>query len=489
MQKGILLLVLMLSYSVTATEYIIKTKPGKFVAFGLMQGMSVEDTHEVGRLTKVDIVDPSMLEELRNMDHIEYVVENIKMRSFRAPMSLLALRQQWHLATVNAEKAWKVAKNKGSKSVKVAVIDTGVDYDHESLAPNMLPGYDFHENDNDPNDIPAGQNPGHGTHCAGIVGATGVVDGGVIGISPTVSIIPLRFLGANGSGDLMNAVKAIDYAIKEGAKIISASWGAEVSRSQAQPVLDAVKRADDAGVIFIAAAGNSNKNNDSSEFYPTNAGFPNTISVAASDQSDKRANFSNYGEANVHVSAPGVGIMSTTANNRYAALSGTSMATPLVSGLVALMAAQDSDITGAQARAVIQATGKQTKVPVACNCRVDAEAAVKAVLEKKLTVVPAAASLGVGESTKFAGYNNKGDVTFSVSDANIAEIAADGTLKAKAKGVVKVSIKDIDGRTATSLNIRVGQKTSAPGGGSCPFGNPAICQAICQINPSAPFCK
>lgn len=112
------------------------------------------------------------------------------MKAFSAPIEIEALKEQWAISKVQAEKAWTRAGNKGSKKIVVAVIDTGVDYKHKSLASNMMAGYDFKDKDNDPMDKTSQQNPGHGTHCAGIVGANGLVDGGIVGMSPDVTIMP-----------------------------------------------------------------------------------------------------------------------------------------------------------------------------------------------------------------------------------------------------------------------------------------------------------
>jgi thermitase len=440
------------------------------------------------------------LARLMSDPNVEYVVPNIKLRAFTAPVDTKALKEQWANKKVNAEQAWKRAGNKGKRSVVVAVIDTGVDYRHESLAANMVAGYDFRENDADPYDKTSAQNPGHGTHCAGSIGGSGLVEGGIEGLSPEVSLMPLRFLGEDGSGDLNAGIKAIDYAIEKGAKIISASWGATVKRSQAMPLVEAVKRADDAGVIFVVAAANDGRNNDRTEVYPANAGFPNTISVAASGPNDEKASFSNYGTKTVHLAAPGVGIMSTLPENKYGNLSGTSMATPLVSGLVALLVAQQPDLTGAQARALLQLTGAKTQIEVACNCRVDAFAAVDTLLSKKMFITPAAATLAKGETMKFTGTNGQPPFQFTVSNSAVGTIANDGLFTAAGNGQTTVTVTDAKGSVSTSLAINVVDATTAPpddggggggggGGGDCPFGSPEVCDILCQIQPQLPFCQ
>jgi thermitase len=362
-------------------------------------------------------------------------------------------------------------------------------------------------------------NPGHGTHCSGIIGATGLIENGTVGISPEVSIMPLRFIGPDGSGDLNSAIKAIDYAISKKVRVISSSWGAAVDRSSAQPLVDAVKRADDAGIAFVVAAANDGKSNDETEVYPANAGFGNTISVAASDDQDAKPKWSNYGQRTVHVASPGLNIMSTLPNNRYGNLSGTSMATPLVAGLTAFLLAQDPSLTGAQVRALLQHTGAKVDIETACHCRIDAMTAVDTLLNKKMFIVPAAATLGPQGSVRFSTKNAKGNVTYTVANAAVGTIAADGAFTAKSAGDTTVTATDASGAQSTTLRITVGALGeqdppaggSAPqppgdgggqpplpqppggggggGGGACPIGDAAQCQALCQIMPDLPFCS
>lgn len=345
------------------------------------------------------------------------------------------------------------------------------------------------------------QNPGHGTHCAGIIGATGTVDGGTIGISPELSIMPLRFLDENGSGDLNDGIKAIDYAIEHHVQIISASWGATVSRSQAQPLIDAIKRADDKGIIFIAAAANDGKNNDKTEVYPANSGLPNTITVAASGSGDAKPSWSNYGKASVHVAAPGENIMSTLPGNKYGNLSGTSMATPLVAGMVAFLKAQDASLTGAQARALLQTTGAKVSIETACNCRVDAFAAVDTLMSKKMWMVPAATTLAKGETVNVQVMNAAGNMTFTSSNPSVISVAANGQVRAEADGTAVITAKDDKGNSVSSLDYNVGKSATPPddggggggggggGDGSCPIGDQALCDIICGISPDLPFCQ
>lgn len=263
-------------------------------------------------------------------------------------------------ADLDALNAW--ANTKGSEEVVVAVLDTGVDYKHADLMGNMwvrpanlpryfddelgefndLNGFDGTDGLSDPMD-----DNGHGTHCAGIIGAEGDNGIGVSGINQKVQIMPLKFLGRGGSGSTEDAIAAINYAIerkKDGVslRIISASWG---STARSQALEDVIKAAGDAGILFIAAAGNDGTNNDARPHFPSNYDLPNVISVAALDRNNKLASFSNFGVKTVHIAAPGKEIVSTWLGDNYREASGTSMATPYVSGVAALIIASDPTIS------------------------------------------------------------------------------------------------------------------------------------------------
>ncbi|MBX2995668.1 MAG: S8 family serine peptidase [Bdellovibrionaceae bacterium] len=487
-----------------AAEYLVKYRSPWALQSMNFNGLNVMDNHPAGQLFKVDIPSHQKVATLVRLladSNIEYVVPNARLHTFDAPFDAQALKDQYAIKKVKAEEAWTKAGNKGSKNITVAVIDTGVDYRHKNLAPNMVPGYDFARNDNDPMDQTSSQNPGHGTHCAGIVGATGLVDGGIVGLAPGVSIMPIRFLDENGSGDLNNGVKAIDFAIEKKVQVISASWGAAIPRSQAGPILEAIGRAEKAGIIFIAAAANDGKNNDSYEVYPANAGLSNVITVAASNSSDSKPSWSNYGRAKVSLSSPGDAIMSTLPGDKYGNLSGTSMATPLVSGLVGFLLSQDPTITPENMKALLQSTGVKVGIQTACDCRVDALAAVETIMSKKLFVSPNAATMGTSDKVKFTGVYGTAPYKFASSNAAVASIDANGELTGVSEGETTVTVTDAAGATATSYKIYVGKPSSNPppgepgqpgqpgNPGDCPLGDPAICQIICQIQPDLPFCS
>ena len=263
-------------------------------------------------------------------------------------------------ADIDAPTAWDITT--GSDQVVVAVIDTGVDYNHADLAGNMwvnageianngvdddgngmvddVYGYDFFNNDGDPKD-----DHFHGTHCAGTIGAVGNDGSGVAGVNWTVRLMAVKFLGASGSGNTAGAISAIQYAMNNGAQVMSNSWGGS---GYSQALQDVILAAYDAGITFVAAAGNNGNDN---LVYP--AAYDRVIAVSATDHNDVKAGFSSFG-AFVDIAAPGVSIYSTTLNGSYGYASGTSMATPHVSGVAALLKAQDPSLTPEQVEYLLE---------------------------------------------------------------------------------------------------------------------------------------
>ncbi|HSD45217.1 MAG TPA: S8 family peptidase [Pyrinomonadaceae bacterium] len=263
-------------------------------------------------------------------------------------------------ADISAMSAWTTTI--GSDKVVVAVLDSGVDYMHEDLAPNMWKrpasvaayhdeelgtiddedGFNAIDNAADPMD-----ENGHGTHCAGIIGAEGGNDIGITGVNWKVRIMPLKFMNAGGYGTTKDAVEAINYVIdrkKAGVnvRIISASWG---STQRSRALEDVIRKAYENDILFVAASGNASTNNDRSPHFPSSYNVPNVISVAALDRNDQLAKFSNFGVKSVAIAAPGVDILSTWLGNQYEEKSGTSMATPVVSGVAALVVSKNPRIS------------------------------------------------------------------------------------------------------------------------------------------------
>ena len=267
-------------------------------------------------------------------------------------------------ADMDAPEAWNTTR--GNTDTVVAVIDEGVDINHPDLKNNIwtnpgetagdridndrngyvddVNGWDFYNNDASVYDPVSGRGDEHGTHVAGTIAAEGNNSVGVVGVNWQARIMPLKFLGPTG-GYTSDAVEALNYAVNKGVKISNNSWGGG-GRSQA--LQDAISRADAAGHLFVAAAGNEGVNNDSTPHYPSNYTNPNVISVAATNNQDALADFSNYGATSVDLSAPGVNIYSTLPGNTYGAYSGTSMATPHVAGVAALLRSRNPSADDAQ---------------------------------------------------------------------------------------------------------------------------------------------
>jgi subtilisin family serine protease len=301
--------------------------------------------------------------------NVEYAEPNYIIHAYTNIPNDTYFGQQWALrnigqfaagtpgADIKAADAWDISTVTGAT---IAVLDTGIDYDHQDLVGNIwqntgetncangidddgngyiddCKGWNFVNNNNDPMD-----DNGHGTHVTGIAGAVGNNNTGISGVLWTARLMPVKILDESGYGTIENEILGIDYAVQNGAKIINASYGgSEYSQSEYSAVSDACN----AGVLLIAAAGNGGDdmigdNNDLTPEYPASHDLPNIISVAATDQNDVRAPFSNFGIKTVHVAAPGVYILSTIPQNLYTDKdfnSGTSMAAPHVSGLAGLL--------------------------------------------------------------------------------------------------------------------------------------------------------
>lgn len=276
------------------------------------------------------------------------------------------LNRLYGLGRIGARDAWKTSS--GGTNVIVANIDTGVDYNHPDLVNNVwrngaeipgdkidndgngyvddVSGWDFKNRDNKPFD-----DNQHGTHTAGTIAATGRNGIGIAGVAHTARVMSLKFLGGSrGSGTSEDAILAIRYAATNGAQIMSNSWGGG-GRSQA--LFDAIKAANEKGILFVAAAGNSKRDNDSKPSYPAAYDLPNVLAVAATDESDRLATFSNFGVKSVHIAAPGVKIYSTIPGGKYAAFSGTSMACPHVAGAAVVLKAAYPNLKAVELKSVL----------------------------------------------------------------------------------------------------------------------------------------
>lgn len=332
---------------------------------------------------------------LRKDSRVAYAVPDAWRSTLGGPAPDPLLGQQWGMDNVgqavdgqagglrgidvHAQDAWQIA-GKGSARVIVAVLDDGVDTAHADLRGSIwtnakeIPGNGIDDDHNGCVDDVHGCNvltgtgavylPGdggeHGTHVAGIIAATADNGIGGAGVAPGVTILPVKFLGASGGYD-SDAIAAIGYAQRMGARIVNASWGASAALDSqaADPALrDAIASS---GMLFVAAAGNDGVSDDNpaQASYPAAFSLPNLISVAAVDRTGQLAPYSNYGVASVDLAAPGDQILSTVppaGANGYGYLSGTSMAAPFVTGTAALVLSEHPTDTPEQVKQVVLAS-------------------------------------------------------------------------------------------------------------------------------------
>jgi len=373
------------THTLTAPEVLVKFKPG--VSESTIRAITerfhdrVEDSIEaVPGLDAIDDLDDADAVQTaaayQALPEVEYAEPNyeISIDDFESnPVTPSDPRfsDQWALANdgqrggtrgadISATTAWSVTT--GDDDVVIAVLDSGVDYTHSDLEHNIwqrpdnvpeyvddstgpiqdLQGYNAIMNNADPMD-----ENGHGTHCAGIIGAEGGNDIGITGVNWKVRIMPLKFMNRGGFGTTKDAIEAINYVIDRknngvNVRVISASWG---STNRSQALGDVIKKAGEAGILFVAAAGNASTDNDRHPHYPSSYDLPNVISVAALDRNDQLASFSNWGAKHVAIAAPGVEILSTWLGDEYKESSGTSMATPVVAGVAALIVAKEPRIS------------------------------------------------------------------------------------------------------------------------------------------------
>ncbi len=345
-----------------AGRVIVRFKPGATAAakgrartavvghtrlrFGLVPGLELVDT---------DLPVAEAVQRLERLPGVEYAEPDQVISASLTPNDP-GLPLQWGFdqpgdADIDAKAAWNTTT--GDPGVVVAVIDSGMQLDHGDLAGNLwtnpgeiagngidddddgyiddVHGWDFVQDDNQPND-----DYGHGTHVAGTLAAVGNNGIGVVGVAFSSRIMPLRILDGNGQGYLSDAVRAIDFATRHGVRISNNSWG--YTGAVSQPLYDAIQAAGAAGQLVVVAAGNSSADIDAIPNYPAAYDLPNIVSVAATTEDDGLAVFSNYGAARVDVAAPGEHILSTVPGG-YGYADGTSMASPHVAGVAALLLA------------------------------------------------------------------------------------------------------------------------------------------------------
>lgn len=305
-------------------------------------------TYEIEVKNSINV--DELLNNLNKNNNIEYA-------EIDQPLMLYAdfndprFNELYGLKNMQCEKAWDISQG---ENIIVAVIDSGVDYNHPDIRANMWRdengkyGYDFSKDDDNPMDDFSPIGDGHGTHVAGTIAAVANNETGIIGVAPKVKIMVLKIF-PNASDSI--AAKALTYAVEHGAKIINNSWGPISPRDSISNTLKvALDNAYEKGAIVVFAAGN---NNDNINNYPP-ANYKKVISVSAVDENDEKASYSNYGDV-IDIAAPGSGILSLKARSEeYIIKNGTSMAAPHVSGLIALMLAKKPSLTFEEVRTIIK---------------------------------------------------------------------------------------------------------------------------------------
>ncbi len=338
-------------------------------------GVSIVRIHRKGRDVR------AVAKELLASGVVERAELDVRMHASATVPNDPLFPETWGLsqangADIDAPEAWDYAT--GASRVVVGVIDTGVDYDHPDLAANVwnnpgelangldddgngwvddLHGVDCANDDGDPMDDDA-----HGTHVSGTIAASGNDGIGVAGVAWHAQIMALKFLSAGGSGWTSDAIECLDYATEMKThygvdlKLTNNSWGCDGPGCYSQALEDSIRAAGDAGMLFVAAAGNSSNDNDGYPSYPSGYALPNVIAVAATDRSDQLASFSSYGANSVHLAAPGVDVLSTVPGGGYESFSGTSMATPHVSGAAVLLFAANPEANADGVKAALLAS-------------------------------------------------------------------------------------------------------------------------------------
>jgi subtilisin family serine protease len=312
------------------------------------------------------------VDTLSNVDGVEYAEPNRYRETYAVPNDP-SFPTQWGLTTINCPAAWD--RTTGAANVVVGVIDTGIDLDHPELAallvqgwdmvdlgpnPTPPPGFhfegDFVGRDNDPQD-----EVGHGTHVAGTIACASNNATGVAGVTWNCRLMPVRVLArivnnanandVRGTGSSADIAAGIRWAVDHGARILNLSLGGPVDT---QVERDAIAYAIAQGAVVVAAMGNAFQTGNPTSFP---GAYPDVVAVGAINQADQRAPFSQTGP-HIDVAAPGVGVLSTVWDNGYATMSGTSMATPHVSGVAALILSCNSNLTGAQVADIIRHTAR-----------------------------------------------------------------------------------------------------------------------------------
>ncbi len=414
----------------------------------------------------------AVAERLQRLPEVRYAVLNAPLHPAYVPNDEL-YREEYHHRVIETPVAWDTTT--GDRDVVVAVLDSGIDGNHEDLRGQFwtnpgeiagngrdddgngyvddVAGWDFVSNDGDPFGMDL-----HGTFSAGGIGAVGDNRKGIAGMAWKISLMPLKIYNEGGSGFLDQAVRAILYAAENGADVINCSW--EFS-SAYPPLEDAVAFADDRGALVVAAAGNEGYDIDVCERYPASLPLPNVVAVAATEEDDTLSDFSNYGFHSVHVAAPGRWILSTVPGDGYEKHSGTSISAPLVSGLAALILAVRPTLSHHEVKSILMSTVTKTaelEAKTISGGRIDAARAIEKALDPGMLVSPPMVHLEVHDEIRLEASRGLSPYTFTSSDTGVAQVNANGTVRATGNGHAVVTVTD---RRGTEVEVPVEVADSA----------------------------
>ncbi len=395
------------------------------------------------------------IDELRNMPEVEYAQPNYIYDLDTTVVNDLFVTEgaQWHLKKIEAYDAWDVTM--GSSDIKVAVLDSGIDLDHEDLIGQVVAQADVVDNDGIAQD-----DNGHGTHVCGIIAA--VADNGLggAGVAPGVKLIVVDIFQETAGGweaTTTDNIEAIDFAIEQGADVINMSFG---GNGDDELFEEAINGAVAAGAVCISAAGN---NNNADAYYPSD--YEACISVISTTSEDTRSSFSNYGSAK-DISAPGSSIKATYFDGGYKTYSGTSMAAPVISGVAALMLSVNPSLTIEQIKQMLYGTavdlGTEGKDDYFANGRVDASAAVaeaaggSSVLDIRFSSEDETITTTTGTTLTYETFPSTADETIIWSSSNDAVATViDGVVTGHTYGIADITASNAAGTVFDTCEVLV----------------------------------
>jgi subtilisin family serine protease len=440
--------------------------------------VDMQSTSEVLSLKKKALSEIAYMEK----DHLVHAIGKVTPKTIPHDAQF---NNQTEYHRTSVQDAWDTTQ--GSRNIVVAVSDTGVDMNHPDLRNNIwtnpgeipdngvdddhngfvddVHGWDFVKQNNNPID-----ENNHGTHVSGIIGAEGNNDVGIAGINWQVSIMPVRFLDRNGSGYTSDGIATILYAARNGARIVNCSWGGDEA---SQALRDAIQYSYSRGTLVVAAAGNSAQNLDTYPSYPGGLSAAGVVSVGSSSGAGELSDFSNYGLFGTLIAAPGSNILSSIRNEKWGRMSGTSMASPMVAGVAALIlsVAPNLNILGLR-NAILNSTDDREEYRdlIATSGDLNAQKAITQ-LSAGFQVWPSRISLKTNSMFQFYPYGATGRVAWTVSPTTAGQIDGQGTFTPLAIGNATITATDSNGATASTIRISIEEMTKEARG--CPQANAA----------------